>query len=379
MFFDSLPSLSPICTVVDVSIQETQTWDVSATLERPPFWLWRFADTASLARPAHPKSRASNWAGKNVQNFCGRHFVMLTSPAHKIRQRSRNRVSQRHLGEPRDLRSFGTVPSSSSPWGGVVAASSAIRPDSPETGGVALPGLRPGSDLHNQGNAEGDGGGGEGTKRGRLWGTKQSHAMRWWSSFLRAHNIDMSSHSSPWAKRGACDVARYAEKKCACNAVYVHTSPSLTRESLFLMSETHVQKMSQLGSIFTVDVVATISLGLQLFPICTMNTMHPLRHLRCSCQRPSCHSSLLQQRCGRVDAEAVDVSEKASFQFWLSHSSNFLNHLAQFILSSCSLIFWDQCLFLFLVLFEHCLTPLFFSWSLLASPWDPLEDLDHHF
>ena len=73
-FFDSLPSLSPICTVVHVSIQETQTWNVSATLERPPFWLWRFADTASLARPAHPKSRASNWAGKNVQNFCGRHL-----------------------------------------------------------------------------------------------------------------------------------------------------------------------------------------------------------------------------------------------------------------------------------------------------------------
>ena len=113
-----------------------------------------------------------------------------------MRQRSRNRVSQRHLGEPRDLRIFGTVPSSPSSWGGVVAASSAIRPDSPETGGVALPGLRPGPDLHNQGNVEGDGGGGEGTKRGRPWDTKESHAMRWWSSFLRAHNIDMSSHSS---------------------------------------------------------------------------------------------------------------------------------------------------------------------------------------
>ena len=126
--------------------------------------------------------------------------------------------------------------------------------------------------------------------------------------------------TSPWAKRGVCNAARYAEK-CACNAVYVHTSPSLTRESLFLVSETYVQKMSQLGSILTVDVVATISLGPQLFPICIMNTTHLLRHLWCSCQRPSCHSSLLQQLCDHVDAEAVDVSEKAFFQCWLSHSS----------------------------------------------------------
>ena len=157
-------------------------------------------------------------------------------------------------------------------------------------------------------------------KRGWLWDTKQSHAMRWWSSFLRAHNIDMSSHSSPWAKRGACDVARYAEKMCVQRGVcphltVAHTGIAISCERYLLSKNVSTWLNSHRWRCrhnFT---------GSALVPVCTMNTTHPLRHLWCSCQRPSCHSSLQQQLCGHVDAEAVDVSEKTSFQFSLSHSS----------------------------------------------------------
>ena len=52
-----------------------------------------------------------------------------------------------------------------------------------------------------------------------------------------------------------------------------------------------------------------------------LNTVHPFCHQWCFCQRPSCHSSLLHQLCDHVDVEAVEVSEKVSFQCRLSHSN----------------------------------------------------------
>ena len=144
---------------------------------------------------------------------------------------------------------------------------------------------------------------------------------------------------------------------CACDAVCCLRTTSLTRESLFPVSET-CRKTS-----FSFDcsishpwcrrqnftVYATVSR-------CMLNTVHSLLHLWCFFQRASCNLSSLQQFCVHVDD--VEILEKASLQCRLNHSNRSWNAgsnsslclvLMSFRMNEFSLVLFRDCTTSFVV------------------------------
>ena len=88
------------CVVEDVSIYlDTTTWELSATLEHPPF-LGVSADTASAACLARSGTFAND-----IHHFCGRQMNRVQ----RIRRVSLHRLSQCHLGARHSLCNFDTT------------------------------------------------------------------------------------------------------------------------------------------------------------------------------------------------------------------------------------------------------------------------------